>query len=487
MSKAAKVPHSIIAVARDDGRFKAVEVRRHEGGIEILWARSLPVETHTWMGFATECGLNTGADERSETPQSRSSSVVGLDSTGVAFYRLSAPRVGSEETAAIVRMQAEALLPLPPDQIEVAWRTSPSTNGKVDITIAAARREYLQKFVDHVSPFRPRRILLSCEGMAKAWQTLFADRDRQALVVGIGVENTQICLVQNGQVMHAAVLDTGMADLGHVGSEAEPGARAEVVERFAQDLRTILCSFGWDESSYWPVFVLSDGNAAADRVVESLNAAGLHARATAPETRNLRMPRDFAARDIYEYRIPLGLALVALEGPAGTLDLFERISWEREQQRAKSSWYSVAVAGAAAAVLLLVLVVVWRYTDVALARRLDGQIKDPAFAVAVERQALLKTVARHRPDLLELLTEINAGPNDGIVLDSVHFRKGQKVAISGQAGNADQMYKFQAGLLDQKGIDNVNISNSATDTKTKKVKFTMTFDYRTFTKKEAAL
>ncbi len=278
-----------------------------------------------------------------------------------------------------------------------------------------------------------------------------------------------------------------MADLGHVGSEAEPGARAEVVERFAQDLRTILCSFGWDESSYWPVFVLSDGNAAADRVVESLNAAGLHARATAPETRNLRMPRDFAARDIYEYRIPLGLALVALEAPAGTLDLFERISWEREQQRAKSSWYSVAVAGAAAAVLLLVLVVVWRYTDVALARRLDGQIKDPAFAVAVERQALLKTVARHRPDLLELLTEINAGPNDGIVLDSVHFRKGQKVAISGQAGNADQMYKFQAGLLDQKGIDNVNISNSATDTKTKKVKFTMTFDYRTFTKKEAAL
>jgi hypothetical protein len=76
--------------------------------------------------------------------------------------------------ASIVRMQTESLLPLPADQIEVAWRSSPGTNGNVEISIAAARREYLQKFSGSVRDFRPGHILLSCE-MAKT-QRLFSER-----------------------------------------------------------------------------------------------------------------------------------------------------------------------------------------------------------------------------------------------------------------------------------------------------------------------
>ena len=483
MEKTARTAHSVVAAAREDARFKAVEVRKQDGVVEILWARSLPAESRTWTDFAAACGFATSADGREKSQRKCPASVVGLDSTGVAFYRISVPTVGADEMAAIVRMQAESLLPLPSDQIEVAWRTTPSTNGKIDITIAAARGEYLLRFAESVRSFRPHDILLSYEGTARAWRDFFSDREREALIASLSAENTQVCLVQNGLVTHAAVLDTGM---DHLASSDDGAAPGQVMERFAQDMRTILGTFGWSESSDWPVLVLSDGTEVIDRVVESLNAAGLHARATMPRAQNLRMPSGFEVRDVYEYRVPLGLAVAALETPAGTLDLFERIK-ESDERKAKSIWHSVVLAGAVAAVMLVVLLMVWRSVDVALAKRLNSQIADPNFQAGRQRQVLLKTVARHRPDILQLLADLSTGQNDGIALDSLYFKKGQAVTIAGQAGNMDQMYKFQDGLRGQKGIADVEIPNATRDPKTKKIKFTMTFHYKNYTKKDAVL
>ena len=51
----------------------------------------------------------------------------------------------------------------------------------------------------------------------------------------------------------------------------------------------------------------------------------------------------------------------------------------------------------------------------------------------------------------------------------------------------DQMYKFQDGLRGQKGIAEVEIPNATRDPKTKKIKFTMTFHYKNYTKKDAVL
>ena len=259
MSKGEKIPHSVIAAAREDAQFKAIEVRRHDSRVEVVWTRSLPVEKQTWGGFAAECGLSSGAGRQDRASRRHSPSVVGLDSTGVAFYRVSAPRVDEHETAAIVRMQAESLLPLPPDQIEVAWRTSPANNGNMDITIAAVRKEHLRKFAGSVQDFRPRHIFLSCEGTAKAWQGLFDGREQEAFLVSIGEENTQVCLVQDGLVTRAGVLDVGMAGLASSGHDGGSILSPDVMDRFAQDLQILLSSFGWDESGSRPLFVLSDG------------------------------------------------------------------------------------------------------------------------------------------------------------------------------------------------------------------------------------
>jgi hypothetical protein len=482
MSKGEKTPHSVIAVAKEDARFKAVEVRRQDSQVEVLWTKSLPAEKQTWSGFAVECGVASNADSRDKTAKRHSPAVVGLDSTGVAFYRIIAPAVDDHETASIVKMQAESLLPLPPDQIEVAWRTSPSNNGNMDITIAAARKEHLHRFAAGVRDFRPRSILLSCEGTAKAWQSLFADREPQALLVSISAENTQVCLVQNGLVTRAGVLDMGMAALSPAA-----GTAAGVMDRFSHDLRIMLTSFGWDGTGPWPLFVLSDGGDEVQRVVERLNAAGVPARTSVPNLRDLKPPAGFGAREAYEYRTPLGLALIALDKSSSMLNLFERVLQEQEQEKAASAWRSVALAGVAAAVMLAVLLVTAYLTDVASAKRWDGLVKQPEFQASVQQQALIKTVARHRPDMLELLTLINAGQNDGIVLDTLHFKKGQTVSVTGQADNMEQMWKFQANLRERKEFKDAEITNATPDAKTKKIKFTMTFHYKEFTKKESSL
>ena len=500
MSKGEKTPHVVLAAAKDDGQFKAVEVRKHEDTLEVLWTKSLPAGEQTWTAFAAACGITARPDGHDKALKRHASSVVGLDSTGVAFYRVTAPVVESQEMASIVRMQAESLLPLPPDQIEVAWRTTPATNGSVDITIAAARRDYLHKFAGSVRDFRPGRILLSCEGTVKAWQSLFAGGpgpgggnglaragETRTLLVSIGLENTQMCLVQNSAVAQAAVLGTGTADLVSSDEHAAPVRLTEMIERFAQDVRTVLGSFGWDESTSWPLLVLSDGGEVMGRIVEALNGAGLPAKVSLPDARALKLPAGFRTQEIYQYRTPLGLSLMALEKPSGALDLFERIVAEQEQEKTTTAWRSVLVAGAAAAVMLVALFATTYLADAANAQRWNELVARPDFEAARQHQALLKTVARHRPDVLELLTALNTGKNEGIVLDSLHFKKGQPVTIAGQAGNTEQMWAFDEKLRAQKDMTNVAIVNPTQDSKTKKIKFTITFSYKGFSKKDAVL
>ncbi len=488
MSRNMKTAHSVIAVVKDDTAFKAVALRKRNGSQEVLWAKSMPVEGGSWEAFAAECGLAAGSKPSARAPQGGETSVVGLDSAAVAFYRIAAPSVGREETAAIVRMQVESLLPLPASQIEVAWRTLPSVNGTADVTIAAARRDILHRFAEEVRPFGPQAIVPACEGTARTWHEVFGERERQASIVSIGVHHTQVCLALNGLVASSAVVDTGMIDLSAVtGGDGDPAEGSEVIERFAQDMRTVLASFGWTESAAGPVFVLSDGADGIDRVVAALGTAGVTARVSVPKSQTLELPAELTPADLHRYREPLGLGLMTLDAPATGLDLFGAIRRAHREKKSRSARYSTTLAAIAAVVMLVVFVAVSAAVDFASEKRLTALVNRPEFQEAGERQTLLRTIARHRPDLLGLLAEMSDGENPGVVVDAFHFRKGQAVTVTGQADNAEQMWVFQANLLGRKGIDDVTITNTSSDARTRKIRFTMVFHYRNFTKKGAEL
>lgn len=487
MNKSPKTPGSIIAAVRDDTQFKAVELRARDGELEIVWARTASGEDSTWSDFAVECGLATKDEAQARSVRKDVAAVVGLDSTAVAFYRINTPAVSEDETAAIVRMQVESLLPLPPEQIELAWRTRPAADGKMDVTMAAARCDHLERFLDGVRDFRPRHILLSAEGMVQAWQRLFGEDEEQAAVVSVGERHTQICLVQSGRVVHAAVLDIGTRDLACDDESDSPARTSEAAERFALDLRTILDSFGWEVSARWPVVVLSNGGDEFEAVAASLNAAGLLARTSTPGTLDMKAPPGFDMDSIYHYRTAVGLALLAMKEPSDRLDLFAGLLQEQPETSARRAKHSVLVAAAVAVVMLIVLIAVSYAVDKSRDSHYKKLLAQTDLGQARQRQELLKVVAQNRPDMLQLLTDINSGSNSGVVLDTLQFKKGQPVSVTGQADSQEQLWTFQKNLRARKGIESPEISNVSQDSKTRKVKFTMTFHYKGYTKKGAAM
>ena len=65
---------------------------------------------------------------------------AGLEAVGVAFYRMTLPNVGPQETDAMVRMQAETRLPLSADQMGLDWKTIEVTDAERSAVVAAMRK-----------------------------------------------------------------------------------------------------------------------------------------------------------------------------------------------------------------------------------------------------------------------------------------------------------------------------------------------------------
>ena len=469
---------SVAAITQEGNKLKAVELREKGGVFEVLWIKSSEGADMNWRSFAAECGLSLEPTAHTGDDSNRMI-VVGFNSAGMAFYRINVPAVGQEETTAMIKLQAETRLPLPAEQMELAWRADQIKNGQVGVTIAAARKEPLQRFVENVRGLEPAKIMLDCEGIVKTWRTFFAGNKRNAVVVSLTTQNTQVCLVEDGRLNNAVILDMGTDDFA-----AE--AQTQTFERFIQDMKSVLELFGYAEQSELPLFVLSDGDAAYVSIVSSLRSAGLSARVALPDLKELRVSNEIGVEGIYEYRVPIGLCLMALEASEDDLNIFEHLYSPAAKQEKKHWLYSPKIACAIATAMLVLLVVVSYAVDMAspgaIEKRLSASGSEADITLLMQRQKLIKAVAQQRPDLLDLLGQVNASGDSGIKLESFHFKKGQPVTISGQASSNDQLYKFEKSLQDRSSIKNVKMTSNP-DTKTKKLKFSITFHYKNFTTK----
>jgi len=485
---------AVVAMAQEGNRLRGIMLQKRGEAFEILWTKSSKAGQADLGAFAVECDLPAGPAVQAQKGSDRIA-VVGFDSAGVVFYRIRVPAVKEEEVAAMVKLQAEARLPLPAEQMELVWRADKAQDGQVAVTMAAAKTEQLQQFVGNVRGFEPAKILLDCEGIVKAWRELFSGNDELAVVVSIGSRNTQVCLAEDGKLINAVSLDIGIEDFSAVGGLAE---QTEAAERLAQDMRSVLELFGYAEPTAVPVFVLSDGRSRSlsvegsvqepgvmESVVSCLGSAGLNVKAALPEVQKLRAQTRLSAGEVYEYHVPIGLALVALDGDVAELNVFERLYRPAGEEVRKRWFYSPKVTGAIAAVMVALLAVVLYAVTMASDKRLSKLSTEADFKQLMQRQKLIKAAARQRPDLLQLLSAISSSEGEGIMLDSLHFRTGEPVSIRGEAPNAEQLYKFQESLLTRNGIKDVKIQNTSQDKEKKKIKFTMTFHYKGFTKKKS--
>jgi hypothetical protein len=465
---------SVITIAKTDANLKAMELRKHNGSFEVLWTKSSKEGDLDWQTFATECGLSIESTTQPQVPSSKNV-VVGYDSTGTAFYQVSIPAVEEREMDAIVQLQAESRLPLPSDQMELAWRINRTDDKQINITIAAARKQQVKGFIQKVIGFKPGKILLDCEAIVQTWKEVFSGDEQNAVIINAGAHNTQVCLVENSKLCNAVALDTGIWDFKKDEAEEE----SEITERFIQDMRSVVDLFDSRQSEELPVIVLSDDSTIYNSLISSLRSAGLNARAGLPKSNLFK--NQLQARDIYEYRIPLGLALMTLNTDFNELNLFERM-YKSDGEGEKKHWlYSPKITGSIAAAMLFLTILVFFAIDIAKPGVIEKSFKESSsetdISVLIEHQKLLKTIAQQRPDLLALLNDItksgqinSQGPRgpmgmSGIQLDSFHFKKGQRISITGQASGNEQLYSFQDNLLSIREIRDVDISISQNTTR----------------------
>jgi hypothetical protein len=477
---------SVVAIVKEDGRLKGVELRKRGGATEILWAKSAESTDADWQSFAAECGLSvkSAADGIADGDKTV---VIGFGSAGTVFHRTSMPPVEEQEIESIVKLQAETRLPLPADQTELAWRADPVHNGQVGVTMVVARKDLLQGFVREVRSLDPTKILLDCEGIIKAWRTVFSEHEKEAVVVSMGARSTQVCLAQDGRLSNAVILDLGLEDLsGEAPAEqsettdkialdmgidsfsAKAGeGQTEAAERFTRDMRSVMDLFGFAAPAQVPVFVLSDDSAVYVSVVSSLRSAALNARVVLPNVRTLAAEGESGVEWIYNYRAAIGLGLMAIEERTDELNIFKNVYSRFEEKETKHWLYSPKVAGAIACVMLLALAIVCYSLDMkspkSIMQRLEASTSGAKtdLDTLVQRQRLIKMVARERPDILALLRLVNDCGEKGVVLDSVFFKKDQKVTVTGQVQSNDQLYKFQENLDKHKDVTSVDITNSA--------------------------
>jgi len=181
------------------------------------------------------------------------------------------------------------------------------------------------------------------------------------------------------------------------------------------------------------------------------------------------------------------LALLALEARDDELNLFERLYNPTAKEEKKHWLYSPKVACAMAAVMLVLLTLVSYAVDLAspsaIEKRLKASISDVDMDLLLKRQEMIKTVARERPDLLEMLKIVNDSGGRGITLNSLYFKKGQPVSVTGQAASNEDLSRFEKSLQKNKAVEKVNPPTSNVDSKGGRITFTMTFHYKNFTKK----
>ena len=476
---------SVVAIVKEDGRLKGVELRKQGDAAKILWTKSAKSMDTDWQSFAAECGLSVKSAADGIVDGDKTV-VIGFGSAGTVFHRTSMPPVEEQEIESIVKLQAETRLPLPAEQTELAWRADPAQNGQVGVTMVVARKDLLQGFVREVRSLDPTKILLDCEGIIKAWRTVFSEHEKEAVVVSIGARSTQVCLARDGRLSNAVILDLGLEDLsgeapaeqsettdktaldmGIDGFSAKAEEQTEAAERFSQDMRSVMNLFGFADPQQVPVFVLSDDSAVYVGVVSSLRSADVNARVVLPNVQTLAAEGESGIEWIYNYRAAIGLGLMAIEDETDELDIFEHV-YSRFEEKKKSHWlYSPKVAGAIACVMLLALAIVCYSLDMkspkSIMQRLEASTSEAKtdLDTLVQRQRLIKMVARERPDMLALLKLVNDCGERGVVLDSVFFKKDQKVTITGQVQSNDQLYKFQENLDKHKDVTSVDITNSA--------------------------
>ncbi len=470
-----KMGLSVTAMARQGREIRSVELRRKGRSLEILRLE----KADTWPALAKRAKVIDESGVRIRA--SHHPVVVGLDSVGVAFYRMTLPKVGLQETDAMVRMQAETRLPLGVDQMGLDWKPIDSSPSECVTTVAAMRKN--SPGVTEVVALEPDHIILEADALVQMWRWGCRQKTTDAILMSCSSHHTVLCCVRDHQLIHASVLDLGLSDVVPPDTvfEAMSPLNSAPMDQFLRDLKMAMQLYREDLPECSVVTLLTDGSDALEAMAEALTEAGLAVDKALPDESVFGGHTALSEADLYAWRVPLGLALCALKENPAHYELFRDLCGKQEKKNTSIVRPIAAIVAALVAVCIMTgaLYVV----DVMRHRKLTELTSAPEVAQFQTEKAYQNMVAKQRADVLELINVVTSKEHKGIILDRFTYKKGQPLKIGGRADKPPSWYSFDKAMTNTKGVSQPKRDNLVPDEKTKKVKFGMSFHYKTYTRK----
>jgi len=468
---------TVIAVGTTSGTagpYRAVVLQRRAGGIVLA----------EWRTQEAGTSLAAVVDElrrRYQSPQSPDEDVrvvVAIDSTAVGFYRLELPAVDPEQLSNLVHMQAEALLPLSPDEMALAWTVTVAEDDQRVCTLAAVRKRWLGELAQPTGPLASAIVIPDCQGLVRAWRSCVSGDRRKAALLHVRPTDTRVVFTENGRLVQAATIDLGAEELAEAEGADNPAAL------FVHDIRNALQRLDSDAAATGRVFLLAPEAALAQRLIEGLGRAGIMTKPVPWQGLATLLPgsattaeEDQSPEALLPYAEAIGAGLLILDNEPGLLNLVEPAPTKATDGLARA-----LVRTGLAAVAAVLMLGLWLFTAKTLDRAELERLQNSKLGQLVAYYQTREQIYEQRPDLLDVLDKLKASMPDGMLVDSFVFQKGRPIQITLSAANRAQVFQFQEKLAAQSGISDVQILGTTLNTSRNRVQSKATFHYLWHTK-----
>ena len=398
---------------------------------------------------------------------------AGVNDSEIVYYGFDLPDVKAEELEKLVSGQVEGLSPLPMEQAGWSWRAGQVSLNQRRCEAAIVRKAAVDRAVGRAGTLKGAlggedvkvKVMPGAAGFVRGLRACFGDFDRQSLVLKLGQGECVLAAVEENGLCRAWVFET-----------SQTAGWAGLLARDA-----MVCLESLKDWARPVVYLVCRDQQSGAAVCEGFAGIGMESKSLEPDEGKLAALGIGGTKDAYENVEAIGLGLAAME-QAVEFD-FCRVPKETGKAGVLSGRRLIG-AGVAllAAVICCVLAMGWlsrRELEV-VRKAMNREYEGISGAVVLERAALRESIARERPDLMEVLGAIGSSMPEGMLIDSFAFKRGQPVRLTGRAKNFEAVYGFQKTLDGKSGISQVRLWEPRVEDKDKQVLFRITFNYRHF-------
>ena len=454
-----KVGLSVTAMARQGRRIQSVELRRKGQSLELVHLE----QADTWQALARQAKILDESGRRLRVAHHEV--VAGLEAVGMAFYRMTLPNVGPQETNAMVRMQAETRLPLSADQMGLDWKTTECSDSQRTASVAAMRKN--SPGVTEAVALEPDHIVTEADALVQMWRWGCAQTVPDVILLSCCKHHTVVCCVRHHQLIHASVLDLGLDDMipAETVFEAMSPSNSGPADQFVQDLQGVVQLYQKELPNCHTLTLLSDGSDPLKAIAQMVTQAGLAVHDATPSEALFSGRMTIGVADLYDWRVPIGLALCALNQSPTHFELFkDQCGCPEKRQTSKTR---SVLPWLAAGVAVCLMIGTMYGVDVRRHQKLSELTRAPEIAQFQKEKAYQRIVKNQRADVLELINVVTSKEHKGIVLDTFNFKRGQPLKIAGRADKPPAWYSYEDALKNLKGVTQPKSENPIQDKKTK--------------------